>query len=127
MDYRQKEAAERKQRVAMIREWAEREHPNEGYGFAEWYEDTGRDDDYAAAYTVWLASADRVHWWAVMPGGVFEPTATAFARWYVVTGRTDAYWDAYRAYRALAPGSETYWTRAELDERYAKHVAEVRG
>lgn len=97
MDFKQKEAAERRKRIAAARQW-ETAQGKPDAGFPEWYEDTGRTDDYAAAYAAWLVSPGKIERWAER-NGIF--IGKGFARWYIDTDRTDPYADAYEVYRTM--------------------------
>jgi hypothetical protein len=97
VDWKQKEAAERRKRIAAARQW-ETAQGKPNAGFSEWYEDTGREDDYAAAYAAWLISPAKIERWAER-NGIF--VGRGFARWYIETERTDPYAEAYEEYRDM--------------------------
>lgn len=100
MSYFQREAAERKRRIAAARTWTETAG-REDQGFSEWYSDSGQDlsgVSYADAYEAWLTSPARIEWWAERQR-IY--VGRGFARWYLAEGRTDSYAEAYEVYRAL--------------------------
>ena len=98
MDWKQKEAAERRRGIAAVAQWAENADKDTRDGFPEWCWDTGREDDYAAAHAVWLTSPARIERWAER-NGIF--VGRAFAGWYLAEGRTDTFTEAYEVYRSL--------------------------
>lgn len=98
MSYVQRQTAERYRGVDAARRWAEANGHDSHDGFPEWCWDTGRDDDHAAAYGVWMASPARIERWAERHG-VF--VGKGFARWYLEEQRTGPFAEAYREYRAL--------------------------
>lgn len=101
MDFKQKEAAERKKGVAAIRRWVENAGKDTRDGFPEWCWDTGRENDPAAAHAVWLTSPARIEQWAER-NGIF--IGKGFARWYLEEQRTDTYAEAYEVYRVTVLG-----------------------
>lgn len=98
MDFKQKEAAERRRGIAEIRQWAESVGKDVGDGFPEWCWDTGREDDRAAAHAVWLTSPARIERWAER-SGIF--IGKGFTKWYLENECTDSFAEAYEEYRAM--------------------------
>jgi hypothetical protein len=98
VDWKQKEAAERRRGIAAVAQWAENAGKDTRDGFPEWCWDTGRTDDHAAAHDAWLTSPARIERWAER-NGIF--VGRGFAKWYLETGRIDTFTEAYEEYRAL--------------------------
>jgi hypothetical protein len=98
VDWKQKEAAERRQGIAAIRQWAGAAGKDTRDGFPEWCWDTGRENDCAAAHALWMASPARIEQWAER-NGIF--IGKGFARWYLENKRTDTFAEAYEVYRAM--------------------------
>jgi len=102
MDWKQKEAVERRKIETGARAWAQaRRIDNDG--FATWYADSWREDEYATAYAEWLGTPDRIEWWAER-NGIF--VGRGFSRWYFRENRTDPYEEAYSVYKALLQGAD---------------------
>lgn len=98
MSYKDKEAAERRQGIAAVRQWAGAAGKDTEDGFPEWCWDTGRENDCATAHDLWLTSPARIERWAERHG-IF--IGKGFARWYLAEQRTDTFAEAYEEYRAM--------------------------